>query len=59
MATSTPSVVSSLPLIVGGPQPEGYVYIGSHHHGVAIWGSLDTVAASMMEAGAAGNDEGM
>jgi hypothetical protein len=59
MATSTPSAVSSLPLIVGGPQPEGYVYIGSHHHGVDIWGSLETVAASMMEAGAAGNDEGM
>jgi hypothetical protein len=53
MATSAP------PLIVGGPQPEGYVYVGSHHHGGVIWGSMDTVAASRMEAGAAGNDEGM
>ncbi len=50
---------SAQPLIVGGPQPEGYVYIGSHHHGGVIWGSMDTVAASMMEAGAVGNDEGM
>ncbi len=53
MATSTP------PLIVGGPQPEGYVCIGSHHHGGVIWGSMDTVAASVMEAGEAENDEGM
>ncbi len=53
MATSTPQ------LIVGGPQPEGYVCIGSHHHDCVIWGSMDTVAASVMEAGAAGNDEGM
>jgi hypothetical protein len=53
MATSAP------PLIAGGPQPEGYVYIGSNHHGDVIWGSRDTVVASMMEAGTAGNDEGM
>ncbi len=50
---------SATPLIVGGPQPEAYVYIGSHHHGGVIWGSMDTVASSRMEAGAAGNDEGM
>ena len=53
MATSAP------PLIAGGPQPEGYVYIGSNHHGDVIWGSRDTVVASMMEAGTAGNDAGM
>jgi hypothetical protein len=47
------------PLIVGGPQPEGYVYVGSHHHVGTIWGSMDTVAVSMMETRAAGNDEGM
>jgi hypothetical protein len=39
MATSAP------PLIAGGSQPEGYVYIGSHHQGGVIWGSMDTVAA--------------
>ena len=53
MATSAP------PLIVGDPQPEGYVYIGSHHLGGVIWGSMDTVVASRMETGAVGNDEGM
>ena len=53
MATSAP------PLIAGGPQPEGYVYIGNNHHGDVIWGSRDTVVASMMEAGTAGNDAGM
>jgi len=59
MATSAPPTASSPPLIVVGPQPEGYVYVGSHRHVGTIWGSMDTVAESMMETWAAGNDEGM
>jgi hypothetical protein len=35
------------------------MFVGTHHHGVAIWGSADAVAASMMENEAAGNDQGM
>ena len=60
MAASTPPTVSQPPLIVGGQQcPEGYVFVGTHPHGGSVWGSIDTVTASMMENGAAGNDEGM
>ena len=36
------------PLIVGGPQPPGYIFVGNHHHGGPIYGSADTVSASMM-----------
>ena len=57
-ATSMRPTASTQLLIMGSPQLEGYVYIGSHHHGRDIWGSMDTVAASMMEAGAAGNAAG-
>jgi hypothetical protein len=59
LAVSAPPTTSAPPLIVGSQQPEGYVLVGTHHHGVAIWGSIDTVTASMMENGAAENDEGM
>jgi hypothetical protein len=49
------------PLIVGGPQPTGYIFVGSHHHGCPIYGSVDTVSASMMhspaDAAAPGHDE--
>ena len=58
MAASTPPTASPPQLIVGGQQPEGYVYVGNHHPGGTIWGSIDTVTASMMETGAAENDEG-
>jgi len=60
MAVPTPPTASPPPFIVGGQQcPEGYMFVGTHHHGGAIWGSVDTVAASMMENEAAGNDQGM
>ncbi len=36
------------PLIVGVPPPPGYIFVGSHHHGGPIYGSADTVEASMM-----------
>ena len=42
-STATPS------LIVGGPQPDGYVYVGGNH-GRVVWGSLATVTASRMDA---------
>ena len=60
MAVPTPPTASPPPFIVGGQHcPEGYLFVGTHHHGVAIWGSVDTVTASMMENEAAGNDEVM
>ena len=37
------------PFIVGGPQPEGYVYVGGNH-GRVVWGSLAAVQASRMDA---------
>ena len=49
MATMPPPASPSLPLIVGGPLPEGYVYVGTHHQGGPIWGSVDTVTLSKME----------
>jgi len=55
MAGTTLSQMTTLPprsphppLIVGGPPPPGYVYVGRHPHGGPIYGSADTVAASMM-----------
>jgi hypothetical protein len=42
-STATPQ------LIVGGPQPDGYVYVGGNH-GRVVWGSLATVTASRMDA---------
>ena len=38
------------PLIIGGAQPEGYIYVGLHH-GLSVWGHADVVAASVTEAG--------
>ena len=35
---ATTSTASTPPLIVGGPQPEGYVYVGGNH-GRVVWGS--------------------
>ena len=34
---------------LGGPLPEGYLYVGTHHQGGPIWGSIDTVASSKMD----------
>ena len=60
MAASAPPTVSPPPLIVGCQQcPEGYMLVGTHPHGGPVWGSFDTVTASVMEHGEAGNDEGM
>ena len=45
----TTSTASTPPLIVGGPQPDGYVYVACNHDRV-VWGSLATVTASRMDA---------
>ena len=37
------------PLIIGGAQPEGYIYVGLNH-GLSVWGHADVVAASVTEA---------
>jgi hypothetical protein len=52
---ATTSTASTQPLIVGGHKPEGYVYVGSHHLGAPIWGSMDTVVSSRMDATTAGH----
>ena len=61
MATLPPPS-SPPPLIVGCPKPEGYLYVGAHHHGAPIWGSMDTMLLSRMctnaNAAAAGHAEG-
>ena len=49
MARGGPPAVRSPPLIVGGPLPDGYLYVGTHHQGAPIWGSIDTVASSKMD----------
>ena len=46
---ATTSTTSTPQLIVGGPQQEGYVYVGGNHNSV-VWGSLATVTASRMDA---------
>jgi hypothetical protein len=60
--TTLPSRPSNPPLIVGGHQPPGYIFVGTHHHGGPIWGSVDTVSLSMMDspadAAATGHVEG-
>jgi len=43
-----PPTASPQPSIVGGPKPEGYLYVDSHHHGAPIWGSMDTMLLSRM-----------
>ena len=60
--TTLPPRPSHPPLIVGGPLPTGYIFVGTHHHGGPIWGSVDTVSLSMMDypadAAATGHAEG-
>ena len=60
--TTLPWRPSNPPLIVGGHQPPGYIFVGTHHHGGPTWGSVDTVSLSMMDspadAAATGHVEG-
>jgi len=39
---------SPAPLIIGGVQPDGYIYVGLNH-GLSVWGRADVVAASTTE----------
>ena len=41
-------VLGQAPLIVGGAQPEGYIYVGTNH-GQSIWRRDEVVAASVTE----------
>jgi hypothetical protein len=45
---TAPPAVAQAPIILGGAQPEGYVYI-STNQGQAIWGHADIVQASMTD----------
>jgi hypothetical protein len=49
LATMPPTPSPLPPLIVGGPLPDGYLYVGAHHQGAPIWASIDTVASSKMD----------
>jgi hypothetical protein len=53
MAVPT-AVVEAAPLIMGGPPPVGYVYVGANQ-GLSIWGHNEIVAALIMEGGEVGN----
>ena len=39
-------VTGQAPLIIGGAQPEGYIYVGMNH-GLSVWGHAEVVAASV------------
>jgi hypothetical protein len=48
------AAVEAAPLIMGGPPPVCYVYVGTNQ-GLSIWGHNEIVAASIMEGGEVGN----
>jgi hypothetical protein len=58
MVAAVPPPSTMPPLILGGAQPTGYVYVGTNQ-GLSIWGQTDIVAASIMDEGASGNAVGM
>jgi hypothetical protein len=45
---TAPPAVAQVPMILGGAQPEGYVYIGTNQ-GQVIWGRADIVQASLTD----------
>ena len=49
-----PITPAPAPLVLGGSQPAGYVYVGSNQ-GLTVWGHSEIVAASIMDDGEAGN----
>jgi hypothetical protein len=53
MAVPT-AAVEAAPLIMGGPPPVSYVYVGANQ-GLSIWGHNEIVAASIMQGGEVGN----
>jgi hypothetical protein len=58
MVAAVPPPSTMPPLILGGAQPIGYVYVGTNQ-GLSIWGQTDIVAVSIMDEGASGNAVGM
>ena len=46
MAVHGAPYTSKAPLIIGGDQPESYLYVGLNH-GLQVWGHADIVAASI------------
>ena len=58
MVAAVPPPSTMPPLIVGGAQLIGYVYVGTNQ-GLSIWGQTDIVAVSIMDEGASGNAVGM
>ena len=58
MVAAVPPPSTMPPLILGGAQPIGYVYVGTNQ-GLSIWGQTDIVVASIMDKGASGNAVGM
>ena len=45
---TAPPAVAQTPMILGGAQPEGYVYI-STNQGLTVWGHADIVQASLTD----------
>ena len=48
LATTVP-LPAQAPLIIGGVQPDGYIYVGMNQ-GLSVWGHAEIVAASVTEA---------
>jgi hypothetical protein len=53
MAARGPPTAATQPLILGGAQPAGYVFVGTHPEGLVVWGRPDIVQDSITQAGAA------
>jgi hypothetical protein len=49
-ARGTPTAATQ-PLILGGAQPAGYVFVGTHPEGLVVWGHPDIVQDSITQAG--------
>ena len=54
MAVPVPGTTTQATLIMGGAQPEGYVYVGLNQ-GLSVWGHTDIVTASVTDGNEAGN----
>jgi hypothetical protein len=51
MAARGPPTAATQPLILGGAQPAGYVFVGTHPEGLVVWGHPDIVQDSITQAG--------
>ena len=57
MTLQAPPATHRAPLIVGGAQPDEYIYVGLNH-GESVWAHADIVAASVGDVGEAGSKAG-